>query len=203
MGKSDIKPNQLNMFDTKEEQTRRAANTKLVEYGIQNEVSDWRVHVGWGTQHVIAFPTSSGKKVIEAKLRESGRAEAKAVSTRGITTALGFAVPISYLDGMSEILIPPDLHRKYQLSKTADSTSRKGAVAVAVVMAMLGRRLIPLPCVYDETDDKALQVQGQDILVNSSLRVQVKMDWDAGSRVHGGTGNVYLQVAECNPFRSY
>jgi hypothetical protein len=197
------------MFQPLDEQTRKAANTKLVHYGIQNELSDWRIHVGWGSQHIVAFPTGSGRRLIEARQVKTDKSGVtysgdglKTVTQRGYETAKGYAIAISHIDGAVEILIPPDIYRKYLVS-TNDSTSHKGNTAVAVVIDMLRKHLIPLPCTYDVTTDKALQVSGQDIVINSNLRVQVKMDWLAGSKSHGGTGNVFLQVGECNPFKMH
>ena len=36
------------------------------------------------------------------------------------------------------------------------------------------------------------------IVVNGKWRIQVKCDYDAGP---GGTGNLFLQTAECNPLK--
>lgn len=209
MGKPDINPNQLNMFQSIEEQTRKPANTSMVHYGVQNEQSDWRIHVGWSTQHVISFPTASGRKIIEAKVTAQNangitysHDGMKEVKTNGIPTAVGYPVPISQIEGVSQILIPLDIHRKYA-GADMSSTSSKGKIAVAVVLDMLKRFLIPLPLTYSEVDDKALQIKGQDIIVNSNLRIQVKMDMRAGPTSNGGTGNIYLQVGECNPYKWY
>jgi hypothetical protein len=48
-----------------------------------------------------------------------------------------------------------------------------------------------------------MQFEGLDIVVATRVRIQVKLDFRGGERELGGTGNLFLQTAECNPTRSY
>jgi hypothetical protein len=66
---------------------------------------------------------------------------------------------------------------------------------------MLRAELIPIPIAINIDNDESMQIQGTDILINSYLRLQVKCDYDAGDRKYGGTGNIFLQTEECNPYK--
>ena len=75
------------------------------------------------------------------------------------------------------------------------------SLAVSIVAEMLKRQLIKLPVNIALIDDKNMQIRGTDILIQSKLCLQVKCDYLAGERQFGGTGNIFLQTAECNPRR--
>ena len=84
-----------------------------------------------------------------------------------------------------------------------ETTSTKGLKAVAIVVAMLKQGMIALPLNTKVIDDKALQIKGTDVIVQNTLHLQVKCDFAAGPRDHGGTGNLFLQTQECNPYKLY
>jgi hypothetical protein len=48
---------------------------------------------------------------------------------------------------------------------------------------------------------KSMQIDGSDIVVSNRVHIQVKCDFDAGQKLLGGTGNLFIQESECNPFR--
>lgn len=185
---------QAGLFDGTGEKPK---NTHLVEYGIQNEESDYRAHVCYEAQRVYVFPTDAGKKAIA-----TGIFPKREVTTRGIVTATGYLVPISHIDNMQEVLIPLELYRKRKIESFM-ATGLKGRLAAAIVADMLRRALIALPIEVDITNDKALQINGTDIIVSSNLHIQVKLDHRGGDRRYGGTGNLFLQDSECNPFKQY
>jgi hypothetical protein len=89
------------------------------------------------------------------------------------------------------------------------STSQKGQIAVNVVLKMLKDKYIPFPIIVEENTDAITQIKGTDIiLVSQKIRVQVKHDsrasWEKGDgKYKRGTGNLYLQTQECNPWREY
>lgn len=197
---------QLNLLDANEDAVLPQGNRRLVAYGIQNEVSDYRVHVGFKTGFVFVFPTASGRKALLRVMEGNGAARAVVVKDEAtgaeIETARGYAVPLSYIENLSEVIIPRDVLNANPIHKGM-TTSEKGMRAAQVVHAMLLRNLIPLPVRVDPTDNKALQVSGTDFLINASLRLQAKCDFRAGSANHGGSGNVFMQVAECNPYKRF
>ena len=168
----------------------RLGNTKLIAYGIQNEKSDMRAHVSVIAKSVYIFPTECGKKAIE-----KGSYKIKPTWTNNIKTAEGYCIPPDKIENCQRILIPKDIFDRVSI-KIEESTTIKGNKAVAVVIEMLKRGLIPLTLQINEVTDADLQIQGMDILVKTRGRIQVKCDYRAG---YPGTGNLYLQVAECNP----
>lgn len=99
------------------------------------------------------------------------------------------------------ITIPSTIMEKAEFHPD-DSTSEKGDQAVRVVQWLLKAGRFPLWTHGDIIGDKDMQVQGYDIIVRMKARIQVKCDWRAGDKP-GCTGNLFLQVRECNPFRQY
>ena len=84
-----------------------------------------------------------------------------------------------------------------------DSTGAKGDKAVKIVSGLIRRGMFPFYLEGIEVGDYDLQIEGLDIIVSMNARIQVKCDYRGGPRWHGGTGNLFLQVAECNPLNEY
>jgi|TARA_R110000824_G_C14859724_1_gene641039 hypothetical protein len=162
----------------------------LREHGIQTEDSDIRCHVAPGTRNVFVFRTA-------AALHVMGDGPERTASQPGVSgvTGRGRVVPWDAIPGMRRI-------RWYSVEwwtwfARDQSTSEKGAHAVQVVQHLLGAGRFPLWCGdVDESKDATIQIAGTDIVVAGRWRIQVKCDYDAGP---GGTGNLFLQTAECNP----
>lgn len=173
---------------------------KLIEYGIQNEKSDIRVHVSAATLHAYVFPTKNGAYVIQSKQYNAKIVTSDAGGGDCIVTAKGYAVPIGDIPDCLFIPIPKHLASSHvrQLLAAAD-TSQRGNWAVSIVKSMILEGLLPIS--FDILDaSKSMQIQGTDIIVSMQTRIQVKFDWAAGPRHLGGSGNIFLQVAESNPF---
>ena len=66
---------------------------KLHDYGIQNEQSDIRAHVGVRARTVYVFRTEEAKRLVASMRKDEGRF----ASQPGVVgpTAFGFAVPVS------------------------------------------------------------------------------------------------------------
>lgn len=177
-----------------------SGNTKLVEYGIQNESSDLRIHVCVIVKKICVFPIEIGRLITQRaevfKLRE------RPAYTDGIVTARGFLCPWDLMPLLEWIDIPDDIMRKvaFESSPQRETTSSKGRKAVLIVTEMLKLHLIPISQSILEIDDADLQISGTDILVSTKVKIQVKCDWNAGQKELGGTGNLYLQTFECNPY---
>lgn len=192
---------QLNMFEPLEEQIKPpSGNHHLVSYGIQNEASDYRIHVAYNAMRVYVFPTESARLLISQNERNG--IEPKQVYTGEIITAKGYLVALSYIAGLQEVIIPPDIWNRYSIRKDM-LTSTKGLLATEIVVDLLKRDMIPLPVKIDMADDKSIQISGTDILINSALRLQVKCDLPGGDKRYGGTGNLFIQIAECNPYQRH
>jgi len=53
-----------------------------------------------------------------------------------------------------------------------------------------------------ESEQKDVQLRGTDILVACNKRIQVKCDYRSGKKPNG-TGNLFLQKSERNPFKRF
>lgn len=168
-------------------------NTRLVEYGIQNEKSDYRAHVCVIPRLVYVFKTEKGKLAVQ-----SGRHSHRQVKTGQIVTAIGHTVPIEEIDGIFEIQIPEWVLVDIE---PTDNTSVKGEKAVKVVADLIRHGMFPIDMLPDITQSLDLQISGVDIVINLNVKIQVKCDYKGGNKHFGGTGNLFLQIAECNPFK--
>jgi len=175
----------------------RPGNTRLVSYGIQTEVSDIRVHVSVATRRAYVYPTSSGLAAVQ-----SGKYRKRPAFTGNIITAEGYLIPPDDIEGCKSVRIPDDVMDRLQFSEY-ESTTIKGEKAIEVTKELIKRGLIPITLTVQDVTDEDMQVLGADIIVKARLKFQVKCDWRAGPREYGGTGNLYLQVAECNPFKRH
>jgi len=164
----------------------------LRKHGIQTEDSDIRCHVAPGTRNIFVFRTAIANAVIA-----SGLYPVRTAGQPGVigVTGLGAIPPWDAIPGIRRL-------RWYSVEwwtwfARDQSTSEKGAHAVQVVQHLLGAGRVPLWCGdVDESKDATTQIAGTDIVVAGPWRIQVKCDYDAGP---GGTGNLFLQTAECNP----
>lgn len=172
-------------------------NTNLVNYGIQTESSDIRVHVSISTRRVYIYKTRAGVEAIA-----SGEFDSVPVRTGNYVTAIGHKVPPAKIQGCKAITIPDRLLDDTCISEQSN-TSAKGRAAIRIVKEMLKAGLIPLDLSVNEITDEAIQISGLDIIVKGQVKIQVKCDWRGGPKTWGGTGNLFLQTQECNPFRQY
>ena len=171
-------------------------NTKLIDYGIQNEKSDYRAHVCVTAKKVYIFRTSEGVFVIE-----NNTFRKVPVKTKGIITATGYLVPPHLIKKIEERSIPDPWLEKICFLKEAPTTE-KGIKAVIIVQGLLKKGMFPFEMEGIEIKDHEMQVMGVDIVVNFSAKIQVKCDYEGGNG-NGGTGNLFLQTSECNPFKEY
>lgn len=182
-------------------------NTQLVEYGILQEQSDYRVHVGYLAQRIFLFPTREVQQLIYQirKNKELREIPITHPVRREIVTAVGFAVPIGRIPGMQQIIIPYDIHQRFPIQRY-ESTSLSGQKAVKIVIEMIRRNLIALPIKVTDVKDVNMQIFGSaDIILYMNYKLQVKSDWMAGDRTmhQDCRGNLFLQIAECNPDKSH
>lgn len=167
----------------------------LVEHGIQTENSDIRCHVAPGTRNIFVFQTAPALLLLDG-IPPSRVRTASQPGVRGIT-ARGAVVPWEDIPGIRRIQWRTV--EWWTWFHKDQSTSEKGRHAVEVVQHLLGAGRFPLWCGdVDESRDRTIQIAGTDIVVNGKWRIQVKCDYDAGP---GGTGNLFLQTAECNPLK--
>jgi hypothetical protein len=174
----------------------------LVDYGIHTEQSDVRVHVCPAVRRVYVYPTASGVAVVM-----TGNYPLRQAYQPGWPepTAEGYLVPPEDIPNCVELKFR-DLAWDALAFDRAESTTNKGDKAVRLVKSMLKHGLLPLPSGSRVVEEKDMQVEGTDILVHANqlrerdVRIQVKCDFYGGRRELGGTGNLFLQVRERNPF---
>lgn len=174
-------------------------NQLLVEYGIQTEQSDLRAHVCVQARCVYVYPTQSGLKALQSDVYPL-RDVHTWVAGKRVLTARGYLVPPSAIRGCTPIPVP-----RWRVAAIFEDepTTRKGQKCLHVVRRLLEMGLVPLPASTRVIERVDLQVQGMDILVALNARIQVKCDYRGGAKELGGTGNLFLQVAECNPLGSH
>lgn len=170
-------------------------NVTLVDYGIQNEDSDLRAHVCIVAKRVFVFATEHGRAIIN-----QGNYKRVPVRTEGLVTAEGYLVPPSHIKGCQTVNISGPLLEKYNIQQS-DHTSDKGKKAVQIVcdLIKMGRLPLPLKLTPDIIKNLSLQIKGIDIILMANIKIQVKCDYNGGLGIGGGSGNLFLQVAECNP----
>jgi hypothetical protein len=175
----------------------------LSDYGIQNEQSDLRAHVCPLVRRVYVYPTAEGCRAIEAGGRSARPAYQAGVKG---ATAMGYCVPPFDIRRCVALEVRADAWAAATFCKT-DDTSTKGSKAVRFVAGMIRAGVFPLPYVIGEcnTDlDRTMQIRGDDIVVAvgaNRVHIQVKCDYCGGDKALGGTGNLYLQIAERNPLK--
>ncbi len=175
-------------------------NAELVEYGINEEESDIRAHVSILGKQVIVFKTQEVRGLIsEHKYRTS---QATQPGVNGLITAEGLLVPISDITGRY-VLRSADCPWPDNEAYQNMTLVQKGDWAVKVVRASIVHNKFPLWVAGVEVIDKEIDIRGMDIIISARRRIQVKHDWGAYDRKHGGTGNVFIQTKECNPRRLY
>jgi len=177
-------------------------NTKLVEGGILTDESDVRAHVSVVTGRVYVFSTENGRKAIESGVYRQVTATQPGV--KSIPTSKAFLVPPTEIDGCISIVPPKEYFDEIGFS-LSDSTSEKGKKATDLVYRLIDENRFPVPATGEIVEDKEAQINGKDLVVlpRSGLTVQVKCDYACGEKDLGGTGNLYLEVAECNPLRRH
>jgi len=178
-------------------------NNLLHDYGIQNEGSDLRAHVCPVVRRVYVYPTAEGRK---AAL--SGQWPRRPAYQRGVVgaTAEGYLVPPFAIRRCVALEVRAEAWTAATFSESED-TSTKGQNAVRFVAEMIRAGVFPLPYSVGNLDadpTRAMQISGDDIIVDlgaNRVHIQVKCDFRGGDKALGGTGNLYLQVAERNPLK--
>lgn len=175
--------------------------SQLVDYGIQNEKSDLRAHVCPKARRVYVFRTEDALAVtdtgryIQVQAYQPGWEE---------PTATGYLVPPFDIPNCVSVTVRPCAWERLNFSD-ADNLSTKGRKAMSLVSQMIRRGLFPLPFFEAADTSLALDINGEDITVTArspeqqKLRIQVKCDYPGGEKELGGSGNLFLQISECNP----
>jgi hypothetical protein len=170
----------------------------LVDYGIHNEQSHIRAHVSVANQEVYVFQTSSALEAI--KRWNPPLKSATQPGCNGRPTALGWPMPYTKIPGFRRVIFYTFDWSVFAKGPKQMTTSEKGAAAVQCVLALMKKGMFPFWIEAFEDDNVDIQISGTDIVVDCKKKVQVKCDWFCGQKPKG-TGNVFLQRAEINPFK--
>lgn len=173
-------------------------NLPLTDYGLFDEQSDIRVHVGVASRSLYVFKTQAARTFLSVWGHRYEQRPAYQPGVQGMT-ALGWKVPWKDIPSIRKVYCPS--YPLWSDFRRTESTSDKGKKAVAVVQAMLTEGHFPLWVSANETIDTKMQINGTDLIVWHKTRIQVKCDWNAGDGGEGCTGNLYIQTAERNPLR--
>jgi hypothetical protein len=171
----------------------------MVEYGIQNEQSDIRAHVSVVNQGIYVFQTKDALAAIK-----DGRFDRIVKNSQpGVDydTCEGWIMPITAFGDLRFVHSQCFPWKQYFSCEQTMTTTEKGKSAVLCVCAAMWAGRFPFWIKGKEENNKEVQIQGIDIIVNAQNRIQVKCDWRSGSP--NGTGNIYLQKAECNPLKNF
>lgn len=169
----------------------------LFDYGIHNEASNIRAHVGVLSRTLFVFPTSEGVKV----MKNFPMVQAYQPGVK-YPTAKGYIVPPMAIANMRYI---PFRESRCDGFYEHLTTSEKGDRAVEIVNDCLKCGRFPLWLEGDFVTEKEIQITGTDIIVKGTWKIEVKCDFKASLKKNNPhvqcTGNLYLQTAECNPHK--
>ena len=181
----------------------RLGNTSLVEYGIQTDKRDWRAHVCVNAKKVYVFPTKMAAELIREKTYKAVPVYTH-IGGQRVMTARGYIVPVQDIPRVTPVNVKGIIEKAN--FHPGMSTTEKGNKAVSVVMHMLKTGWFPLPWDSGLVDGIEMQVSGLDVIVTGKHSIQVKCDYEGGEPRAGEpnnvTGNLFLQIEECNPLRS-
>jgi len=190
------------------------ANKQLVEYGIKDETTEYRAHVCPVAGRVYAFETRNGLSAIERHDFDKKEVYTPCRKCRGsifcdvcfgkgkVLTALGFIVPVLMIPEIMDIGIPDSWCEEIGLEVSL-SPEEKGRKAVSIITGLIKRGKFPFLASQKLITDRDIQINGTDIQVKLILSIQVKCDFRGGSTELGGTGNLFIQTHESNPFKLY
>jgi len=175
-----------------------ALNPTLLEYGIAQEKSDIRAHASFPGRRVTVYKTADMIQLVgERQYRE---VSASQPGVEG-ATAKGYLVPVD--DIQPQYVLTSEAYPWGEYDHEKMDLAQRGDAAVHVVRAAIKSNRFPLWVCGIIESDKDLDIQGTDIIVQASRRIQVKYDWGAYPRSEGGTGNLFIQTMERNPLKIY
>jgi hypothetical protein len=182
----------------KAHKSKQIGNTMLVYHGIEQDNSEWRVHVSYA--NVYIFLTQVMKERCEQKSYRVASAY-QPVAGKKIETAKGFLVPIKDVSDLRVVAIPDHLKSLYKWPPASDvGLGDQGKRAESLVQAMMQCQLIIFPRNTVVETSAASQFGGVD-LVHKADEVVYQVKSDLGIEKYWK--NIYIQTYECNPNREY
>lgn len=167
----------------------------LIEYGIHLEKSDVRAHVSVVNKTIYVFKTNLGVEAI--KRTNHVIVGATQPGFKGVTGA-GWLVSPDEIEDLRKLRFHSWVGWNEFTEKL--STSRKGELAVKCVIKAIEYGKFPFWIDTQEDVRENIQIKGTDIVIFCRKKIQVKCDYRCGEKPEG-TGNLFLQKAEINPFK--
>ncbi len=153
--------------------------------------------------YLYVFPTQELVKAID---RNKGKLQRRSISRNSddIVTAAGFLVPPAIIRRVRAHKIDKSIPRPHR----REPNSVKARAAEALASKMIQEGTIYIASISDNptvefVEDKREQSRGVDFIVDSEVVVQVKCDYSGGHKSMGGTGSLFVEDFECNPYQSY
>jgi hypothetical protein len=173
----------------------KSPDDSLVPYGIMEERSDIRAHVGPYARCVFVYRTALMRELVTERKYEI--AYACQPGFNGVT-GRGWCVPLEDIPDLRTINCKTWRWEKFPFQGT---TSAKGSAAVVVCIRLLKLGRFPLWVSAQDDERQSVQIQGTDLVVFARQRIQVKCDLKAGLKSHHlcCSGNLFVQNAERNP----
>lgn len=169
----------------------------LVQYGIAEEETDMRAHVCVVVRRIYTYPTKPAVRLVTTK-----KFPVAPAFQGNQKTAEGYLVPPSVIPYIRQFELP-DFYWTAVPIRPEMTTSEKGAAATKLVQLAMQDGLIALPLQAHLITNLELQIKGVDILVNFDAGIQVKCDYNGGPKAFGGSGNLFIQISEANPFKRH
>ena len=172
----------------------------LHEYGIHTENSDTRAHVSVINQEIYVYKTKNGLDAIDKY-----NPPIKTATQPGAinSTASGWVIPWGLIENI-KFIKNPNFNWNLFHSENDMTTSEKGNIAAKCVLQYISDGRFPFWINADESNDKNIQIAGTDVIISIKTNIQIKCDWKCGRSIKSGgkgTGNLFLQKSECNPFK--
>jgi len=169
----------------------------LIQHGIYEDESDWRIHICALIKIAYVFPTQAGKEAIKNTSSIEKIAWQKGIS---YPTGRGYCIPPNQISDCLQYHIPTHVWNQYQF-EYYDSCGIKGRKAALIAKTMIEQGFIKIPMTHIDIENKDLQIKGYDLIVSPKYgkSIQVKCDYNGGDKKLGGTGNLFLQTHELNP----
>lgn len=172
---------------------------QLVDYGIFSEVSDFRVHVCPIAKRLYVYPTQNATDLLLNAVKHYPKVNGK---TQEQITSEGYLVPPEDIPACFCILPKADLWAVAPIHARMTAT-QKGEAALKIVKAAAERGLLPIKMKVEIITDFDEQIEGVDVRVKGEACLQVKCDFAGGDKAAGGSGNLFLQIAEANPLKQH
>jgi hypothetical protein len=175
----------------------------LFRHGICEDKSDLRAHVSIANRSIYVFSTKDARETISRVYARWVTAADPDPRLRGVTTSQGYLVKPCDLQSLQVISFPD--YSAWSAFNPQLDTSPKGTFAQTCVASLIRLGRFPLHVEITIESRRGPQLEGTDIILYASKRIQVKCDKDCGERRAdtSATGNLYIEYAERNYLRKH